>query len=334
MKKLLLPLVVAALPFLCLAGKVAVYDDLMRPNRIMVDDHRIFIVEVPHILIYSLEDHTLIKKFGGRGEGPMEFMGNNLNLLPYPDHIIVNSQGKITYWSKSGDFIKEVKCPFAAGVEPCGDVFVSLGFRARTDQDPFNYQTIDVYDRNFNKIREIDRRKSPFQGQRGIRVYAQAYYFYIMNNMYIIVTGHEGYELNVFDKEGELLYTIRRDHDPIPVTEADRREVHQYFKTHPRFKAVYEARKHLIKIADHFPAIQGFQPIGNKLYVFTYKKKEGKTQFFIYDDNGNLMREVYLPLVKKDIRSTYPFTIDRDKFYRLVENDETEEWELFIDEII
>ena len=86
-----------------------------------------------YIYIYSLKDHTLIKKFGGRGEGPMEFMGNNINLLPYPDHIIVNSQGKITYWTKAGEFVKEVKCPFAAGVEPCGDAFVSLGFRARTD---------------------------------------------------------------------------------------------------------------------------------------------------------------------------------------------------------
>ena len=151
MKKFLLPVLLAALPVLCPAGKVAVYPDLMRPTRIMVDDNRIFVVEVPHILIYSLENHTLIKKFGGRGEGPMEFMGNNLNLLPYPDHIIVNSQGKITYWSKEGEFIKEVKCPFAAGVEPCEDVFVSLGFRARTDDDPFNYQTIDVYDQNFNK---------------------------------------------------------------------------------------------------------------------------------------------------------------------------------------
>lgn len=312
------------------AEKVATFSQFMRPDRIMVDNNRIFIVEFPYIHIYSLDDYKIINKIGGRGEGPKEFMGRRLNLLPYPDHIIVNSQGKITYWKKSGEFIKEVKCPFAAGVEPCEDVFVALGFRQRNSEDRFNYQTIDVYDKTFKKLGEIDRKKADFQGERGIRIYGQPYYFYVMNNKYIVVTGHEGFELNVFDKKGQKLYTITRDYKKIKVTEDDKREVHDYFRNHPRFRAIYEARKHLIKISDYFPAIQGFQSFGDKLFIYTYHKKNGKTQFFVYDEKGKFEKELYLPVHKKDIQGNFPFTIENQKLYQFLENEEDDVWELHI----
>jgi len=320
------------LVYTAFAEKVTTFPELMRPTRIMVDGNRLFVVEFPHILLYSLTDYKLIKKIGKRGEGPKEFLGR-LNLLPYSDHIIINSQGKITYWTKTGEFIKEVKCPFAAGVEPCEDTFVSLGFRQRNDKDPFNYRTIDVYDQQFKKIREIDRKKAEFQGNRGMMFYTQPYYFYVMKNKYIVVTGHEGFVLNVFNKNGEKLYTIKQDYEKIKVSETHQQEVHHFFKNHPRFSAIYEARKHLIKFADYLPAIQGFQSFGDKLYVYTYLKKGGKVQTFIYDENGNLFKEVYLPIVKKDFQTNFPFTIDKNKIYRLLENEDTEEWELYIDDI-
>lgn len=331
MKKLLLIFFLLCFSFFCMAEKVATFSELLNPTRIMVDENRIFVVEFPYIYIYSLTDFQQIKKFGGQGEGPREFLGR-LNLLPYPDHIIVNSQGKITYWTKTGEFIKEVKCPFAAGVEPCEDVFVSLGFRLGNREDQINYQTIDVYDRNFKKIREIDRKKADFQGEQGIKIYAQPYYFYIMKNEYIVVTGHEGFLLNVFDKNGKKLYAIEQPYEKKPVTETDKQEVHDFFKNNPRFRAFYEARKHLLKIADFFPAIQGFQSFGDRLFVFTYHQKNGKTQFFVYDDRGKLLRELYLPLRKRDINGNFPFTIDGNKFYQMLENEDEEEWELHITE--
>jgi hypothetical protein len=317
-----------------MAKKVTTFPELAKPTRIMVDEDRLYIVEFPHVFIYSLADFKIIKKIGRRGEGPQEFLPA-INLLPYPDHIIINSLGKITYWTKAGDFIKEVKCPFAGGVEPCEDVFVGFGNKRGTKEKPIDYQTIDVYDKDFNKLREIDRKPQDFQSNRnrGLTFYSQQYYFYIMNNEQIVITGHDGFVLNVFSKDGEKLYTIQRDYIKKKVTEADKAEVHHYFKTHPRLGPVYEANKHLLKFAEYFPAIQGFQPFTDRLYVYTYNKMDGLTETFIYDDNGNLFKKVYLPIIKRDVRSNLPFTIYRDKFYGLVENEEEEVWELHITEI-
>ncbi len=311
--------------------KVMTFPDLARPSRIMVNEGRLYVVESPHIYIYSLEDRNLIKKIGNRGEGPMEFLGN-LNLLPYPDHIIINSQGKITYWTKSGDFIKEVKCPFAGGVEPCEDVFVGFGFKRGNDKNPVNYTTIDVYDKNFKKLREVDRKKTAFQN-RGMTYYSQNYFFYIMNNSNIVVMGHEGFLINVFDKNGKKLYEIKRDYVKKKVSEEDKKRVHDFFRTNPRTRNFYEANKHLLKFAEYFPAIQVFQPFEDKLYVTTFNEKEDKTEFIIFDSNGKFVDQVWLPIVRRDIQSYMPYTVSKNLLYRLIENEDEEEWELHIDKI-
>ena len=313
-------------------GEMAMtFPDLARPSRIMVDEDRLYVVEFPHIYIYSIKEKKLVKKIGNRGEGPMEFMGN-LNLLPYEDHIIINSQGKITYWTKTGEFIKEVKCPFANGVEPCEDVFVGFGFKRGNDKNPFNYQTIDVYDKNFKKLREVDRKKTAFQN-RGLTFYSQNYFFYIMSNSQIVVTGYDGFSINVFDKTGKKLYEIKRDYVKKKVSEGDKKKVHDFFKTNPRTRNFYEANKHLLKFANYFPAIQVFQPFGNKLFVTTYNEKPGETEFVVFDGKGKYIETVWLPIVRQDIQSYLPFTISKDVLYRLIENEDEEEWELHIDEI-
>ncbi len=310
---------------------VMTFSDLARPTRIMVDEDRLYIVEFPHIYIYSIENRKLVKKIGNRGEGPMEFMGG-LNLLPYDDHIIINSQGKITYWTKTGEFIKEVKCPFANGVEPCEDVFVGFGFKRGNDKVPFNYQTIDVYDKNFKKLREVDRKKTAFQN-RGLTFYSQNYFFYIMENNKIVVTGHDGFLINVFDKNGKKLFEIKRDYVKKKVGEADKQRVHEFFKTNPRTRNFYEANKHLLKFADYFPAIQVFQPFGDKLFVSTFNEKDGKTEFIIFDKNGKFVDQVWLPIIRRDVQSYLPYTVSNNLLYRLVENEVEEEWELHIDQI-
>lgn len=45
---------------------------LNRPSAIEADQYRLFIVEDTSILIYSLEDFKLLKKFGRKGQGPGE----------------------------------------------------------------------------------------------------------------------------------------------------------------------------------------------------------------------------------------------------------------------
>ena len=108
------------------AEVMATFPDLSRPYRIMVNEGKLYILEKQNVYIYSTQDYKLLKKFGKKGEGPMEFSGG-LNITAYNDYLVVNSQGKISYWTKLGEFIREVKS-FASGVELLGkDLYVGNG---------------------------------------------------------------------------------------------------------------------------------------------------------------------------------------------------------------
>ena len=67
-----------------------------------------------------------------------------------------------------------------------------------------------------------------------------------------------------------------------------------------------------------------------KLYVRTYKKSGEKTEFFILDSKGKLLEKVFIPIYERNRRNYYSYSICDGKVYQLIENEDTEEWELHI----
>ena len=63
----------------CLSGiflwpeKTAVLPELQRPNMVLADSKQLYVADGASVLIYSLKDLKLRKKFGRKGEGPGEF---------------------------------------------------------------------------------------------------------------------------------------------------------------------------------------------------------------------------------------------------------------------
>lgn len=57
---------------------------------------------------------------------------------------------------------------------------------------------------------------------------------------------------------------------------------------------------------------------------------------FIYSEEGKLLKTVFVPLVETDMLLPHVYnyyTIKQEKLYRLVENVDTEEWNLYISAI-
>lgn len=76
-----------------------------------------------------------------------------------------------------------------------------------------------------------------------------------------------------------------------------------------------------------------FLAADNKVYIRTYREVKGESEFFIFTIEGKLLKRVMLPVEEKDALESYPFTIKDGKFYQLVENEQTEEWELHMVDI-
>ena len=127
MKKINLLTLVLLLVTFVLTAKIVPMPDIIKADIIKVKGHDMVIAEGTAISIYSLKDYKLIKKFGKEGEGPQEFktfMGFGLTVDIYPEHILVNSIDKISYFTRKGEFVKEKKVPAGTTITSFQEKFV------------------------------------------------------------------------------------------------------------------------------------------------------------------------------------------------------------------
>ncbi|HLP47181.1 MAG TPA: hypothetical protein VK469_14615 [Candidatus Kapabacteria bacterium] len=319
-------------------AKVATFPALNNPFYIIVDAEQLYITDGPTINIFSLKDYKPVVKFGRAGEGPQEFTllprraEGNVNIFVHRDYILANSQGKVSYFSKSGKFLSE-RHYNSNGLffQPLGKQFVGEGFD-QVDNITFNIR--NIYDADFKKGLELYRRKSfpqpdgkdrdPFHMISPImRVYQDKVY----------INDAEELKILVFDSNGKKLPDISVNYDKLPVTEGDRQNIINWYKTNINFKDYYESWKNLLKFPKYFPAIRWFNVADDKIYVLTHKKEAEKSEFYIFDIKGTFLKKIMLPLKEKDERLWYPYTIGNGKLYQLIEDEDSETWELHVTDI-
>jgi hypothetical protein len=85
---------------------------------------------------------------------------------------------------------------------------------------------------------------------------------------------------------------------------------------------------------DYFPVARYFNIKNDKIYIMTYKEEKDKKEFLILDLHGKHLGKVLLPLVSADIMGVLPFDFQGNHLYQVVENEETENWELHISDIM
>jgi len=317
-----------------MAKNSAVLPEILRPDSIVIDKDQFYVIEATTIFIYSKQNFKFVKKFGKRGEGPREFQvrqTQSVEVLPQPENLLINNQNKISYFSKDGNFIKEIKGTSILGFyRPIGKQYVGYGF---TQENNKNYITFNFYDANLKMAKQFFRNER--RGQRGGNIDPIAVTsiprLHTSDNK-IFLNGKNG-QIQVFDDRGKKLYSIEQPYTKIKVTEDRKKRFRDFFKTDPRTRGQYEALKDRIKFPDYFPIIRFYHIANQKIYLLTYKEKGENREFYIFDLQGNLLKRTMLPLPEMNALELYPYTTNKDKLYQLIENEDDEEWELHITEI-
>jgi hypothetical protein len=308
-------------------GKIVPLPGHLHPESVYADGDQIYITEETSIYIYGRGDFKLRKKSGREGEGPQEFKGF-ASLYVYPDYLLVNSSGRISFFTREGEFIKENNLPFyGVNVRVVGEAFASHG---RIDENNIPYRTINFYDAKFKKIKEIARIEEAFQRSKGEwRQFPITFSFYPYKDK-IFVIGQEDFVIGVFDENGDKLFDITQKYKRLKVSEEEKKAVHDWFKINPGTRNMPSNIKKMIRFLDYFPAVRDMVINNEKLYVRTYKKSGEKTEFFILDSKGKLLEKVFIPIYERNRRNYYSYSICDGKVYQLIENEDTEEWELHI----
>jgi hypothetical protein len=88
------------------------------------------------------------------------------------------------------------------------------------------------------------------------------------------------------------------------------------------------------------PAIRNIFDDDKKLYVRTYREIDGKSEFYIFSTEGRLLRKIFFAIAKNNakfafpyMRDSAPYTFNKGKLYQLIENEETEKFELHVTSI-
>jgi len=338
MRKTILVILLLFLANVVFATKIVSLPEIIKPDVIEVDGDDMVIVEGASISIYSLKNFKLIKKFGKEGEGPQEFkliMGSfGLNINIYPKYIFVNSVGKISYFTRKGEFIKEKKMSAINRMTPFQEKFVGnhMQMDPKTNKPKMGF---NIYNSEGEKTKEICSHEMPMFSGQGIfliDLLSQINPQYKTSRDRIVISGKQLFEIDIYDQEGNFLKSIKRDQKKQKLDDDDKKKLMKAYETHSLYKLFWGNIKKSIKIPDYFPPYKTFFISNQKVYVQTFKKKNDKTECLIFDVNGKYLKTSFLPLVYENIMTPYLYTIQGGKIYQLVEN-ENEEWELRLSEI-
>lgn len=341
MKKIIIFLVVCFMAvFFIFPEKLAVLRQLEKPDFLHVDDQQIIVGDITSVFVYSAKDFHLEIKFGSTGEGPGQFMplpGRELFINVLPQTIFIHSLGKISYFKKNGKFIREKRIPQGSYFfNQFGEQF--LGFKTVVENE-IAYDTINLFDNNLNLQKELFRHKARVQqNRREIKILDRS--VVVETGLeHVFVSTNNFLEVMVFDNKGTLAYTIKNEKvKRRTVTDQDKKEIHDFLRL--KYGDEYFMIKDMIKIPPTFPVIRSrigleydYNKGNQRLFVITWNKKGPANICFLYDITGKLLGEIYIEMKSASPILPFPFIIRNGKFYQLVENEETGDWELFVSEI-
>jgi len=312
--------------------------DINKPGFIYLDKEQMYVTEDTSIYIYSLNDFKLIKKLGKRGEGPQEFMLTPgvapLFIDVSSNDIIVNSFGKMSWFTKDGTYIREFKLPnpLVTDLRPFGRNYVGTQFSIAK----VRHRILNLYDKKIEIAKEIEKIVHSYQEGKGLKVMKANPIHVIYDNKLFIAWKNDLF-IKVLDSDLKELYTIKHPLERQKVTEEDKKKIIQFFKTNNETKAFFDMIQP-ITFPEVYPAILGMSVNGEKIYVVTYKSRDEKedvqnTEILILDIKGKVLNKVTFPLKMKNPLRPSPFTIYEGKLYQLIEDPNKEEWSVHVTEI-
>lgn len=330
-----------------LPGEVVSLPGLLRPDSVTVGEDYVYITDFPTIYIFNRQDFSLVKKFGRSGEGPREFLQFACVFIR-GDDLFVCDNVKVLLYTKDGKYKKEIRARNFIWRElmPVGNKFIGKG---RFNENKIEYISLNLYDGALNQEKQVLKYRFWGQGYLGkmnnIVDYRNIQYI-PYNGKIFVKPGEKAFIIDVYDTSGGKLYRIQRDYEKIPVTDTDIKRYHDYFRTYSRARRNYEQVKKKLGFYTVFPAIQTFTAADDKIYVVTYKKRDGNSEVLVLDLKGKLLKTVFLPLFKSDelfFRSiennifrrinNSTFAIKDGKLYRLILDEEAEIWELHVTDV-
>lgn len=313
----------------------------LKPFRIRLADHCFYITEGPRIFIYSLENYKLVKSFGKAGEGPQEFKlppEFSTKIDFNAEFLLVSSVGKVSFFSVNGEFIKEQRAQFMNLINMHRMLGNQIVGEKMVEDQGIRYIALYLYDAKLKKIREIHRHKFYLQRGQQFNPITRGLYlpnFYIRDGKIFVGGDINSGTIHVIDPNGKVVQVLKPPLPKVTFTKKDKQGWIDSYMSNAEYRRQYHRIKHRFKYPRFFPMFQNFIVADGLIYVQTFKrdKSDKNNQFVILDLQGELLKRVWLPLGEYWDFTPGPYDIKNNTLYQILENEDSEEWELNITKI-
>lgn len=316
--------------------KSKIIPDLIRPRYMDIDNKRIYIVE-NRVKIKGFSTETFEKNFEistRRGQGPGEFPWAPA-IIVSDKNIFVKTTTKIAKYTKKGRYINEHKLKGKGIIYPFGKnyVFWYFHFDKKTKK---RYIIVDLINSKNKRLKRVftfkQKRFSPpsmiTKNGKG-KVFllgSERVSITVSENKIFVLEPEKIIKLEIFDLNGELIKTIGKiDIPKIKITPEGKLELMENWKYIEGFSGnKWEEFKKRYEFLhpQFFPRFKEIIVDQDNIYIKTYKSKKRMKEFLVYDFNGKLKKNIFLPESKI-------WKIKDGKYYYLSFSDEEEEWLLY-----
>ena len=314
------------------AEKVAVLEEVGRPDSIVSGNGYFYISENTSIFIYDAKTYKYIGKFGKEGEGPREIkispFGTPLTIYPFNNKFYISSMSKLSIFSKDGKFEKEYKTKSFDGNYPFKDKYITYSTKIIEGKKA---PVLAVYlsDKKFKRIKPLYITDIEVGQNAGFLFPFTSILAIPYEDKIYIVDGLNGFSIKVFDQKGTEVVGFKKPFKSQIVSSQYKDKTLKWFKTHPPWKNFYGSIKNRIKFKKAFPPINRMDVSDKKIYIFTNKMQKELRECIVFDLKGKKIKTLFLPV--KEVYGmdfNQKSLINENGFFQLRENIDEEVIEL------
>jgi hypothetical protein len=283
---------------------------------VVVDDGRVFALDMQDkkVKIYNSEG-KFIRAFGREGQGPGELsMPSGISMTPKGELMVEDAMNRrLSYFSLEGEFLRQLSIADKTGlvnlnIGPGGNM---LGREIVLEENQMFFD-IKMYDQKLKPLFKIDRMlfPNPLQGKINIMEIISLYQF--DSRAHVVYGCTDQYEIKFYDREGRHYRTVKKDYDPVKITQTDMDEMVARIPDTAGINL-----KERLEFPENFPAYSFFSlDEKNYLYIRTYEKGRNENEYAleVFNPDGRFFAKAFTEAT--------PMLWKGRKVYSIEENEE------------
>lgn len=229
---------------------------------------------------------NFIRSFLRKGQGPGELQGRNYGALylsvDQNNNIAVSDYGKKSVvFDGDGKMIEEVKIERAmiCTVPLANGNFLSYISIMDGRSEFINQNPLTLFNSQFEEIKELDKQMvpNPIVGKR-LKAFYHILSWSISGGRIFTGFQERGYEIYVYDFDGNLVQKIKKEFKPVPIPEDYKTTFMEQFNA-----PIFDDIRNKIYFPDAMPPFHAFfSDDKRRLFVMTYEKGKNPGEF-LYD---------------------------------------------------